>query len=503
MSGRRIAKNALLLWARMALAVIIGLYTSRIVLQTLGVQDYGIYAVVGSVVAFLSFLNTSMAGATSRFITIELGKNNRQRLNETFSSAMTLHIAIALFVLVIAETVGLWFLNNHLVIPTDRLAAANWVYQMTIASTLLTITQAPYNACVMAHEKMSIYAYIEIINVLLRLAIVYLLIIGNADKLILYGALSLTVSTFILILYRLYCRKKFTEAHFKWQWNAAIIKPMIQFCGWDIYGNGCVTARQEGTIVMINTFFGPLLNAAANVATIVERTVTGLAMNILHAMRPQIVKQYAKGDITRIENLMIQASRSSIIIIAIMIIPMILEMDHILKLWLGNDLPPFAVTFTILMLINGLLSVIINVINSAIIATGNIKPISIYSGSIFLLNLAVLYAALHLGCDANWIYSLYAIFSAMVLTTNIIILHNLIEKINILRLTLKGIISPLFVAIMAAIICLCIKNLSLFCSTIAEIIAIAITSTTTLIAASYFALLNRSEKIALRGFFRF
>ena len=257
-SNRRIAKNALMLYIRMFISMIVSLYTSRVVLNVLGVEDYGTYGIVGGVVGMLGFLNASMSGATSRFLTFELGRGNMKRLSDTFASALIAHIGIAIIVFVIAETIGLWFLLNKLVIPEGRMTAAHWVYQMSIVSAMIGITQVPYNATIMAHEKMD----------------VYLLTIGNFDKLILYGALVLMVSITIRMIYRIYCIRHFEESHFHWVWDKSIMKPLLGFSGWDLYGNMAFTIRMHGANFIINTFYGVALNAACSVAA----TVQGMAI---------------------------------------------------------------------------------------------------------------------------------------------------------------------------------------------------------------------------------
>ena len=250
--NRRIAKNAVMLYVRMFFTMIVGLYTSRVVLNVLGVEDYGIYGVVGGVIGMLGFLNASMSGATSRFLTFELGRGDQKRLADTFSSALIVHMGIALFVLLIAETVGLWFLTHKLVIPAGRMPAAHWVYQMSVLSALIGITQVPYNATIIAHEKMDVYAWVEILHAVLRLLIVYLLTIGNFDKLILYAALGLAVSVFIRMIYRVYCMRHFSESHFHWLWDKSILKPLLNFSGWDLYGNMAFTVRSHVSNFILN-----------------------------------------------------------------------------------------------------------------------------------------------------------------------------------------------------------------------------------------------------------
>ena len=236
-NNKRIAKNTVMLYIRMGLGMVVSLYTSRVVLQTLEVEDYGIYGVVGGVVAMFSFLNSTMAGATSRFLTFEMGKGDKERLKDTFSSALIIHIGIALLVLILAETVGLWFLNNKLVIPEGRMGAAHWVFQFSVLGMFVGFTQVPYNATIIAHEKMDIYAYIELLHVFFKLGIVYLLVIGNFDKLILYALLTFVVNVIIAMIYRIYCIRHYEESKFRFIWKKDIFRPMLSFSGFNLFVN--------------------------------------------------------------------------------------------------------------------------------------------------------------------------------------------------------------------------------------------------------------------------
>lgn len=431
-SNKRIAKNAIMLYFRMFLSMIVGLYTSRIVLNTLGVEDYGIYGIVGGVVSMLGFLNASMAGATSRFITFEIGKGNLQRLKDTFSSALIIHIGIAIVIFILAETVGLWFLNNKLVIPENRLVAANWVYQMSILSTMLSITQVPYNACIIAHEKMAIYAYIEILNVTLRLVIVYLLVIGNLDKLILYSILTLVVSIIIMMIYRIYCIHKFQECHFHWIWNREILRPLLSFSGWDLYGNMCVTAHGNGTNFIINIFHGVICNAASSIATTVTGAVSGLTGNIMQAFRPQIIKNYAAGDFSNMQRLADNAILYSILFMGAIMTPFLIETNYIIKLWLGV-VPAYSVQFCQIILFTSLLGFIIRIINIMFHATGKIKTLSIIIGSLYLLNIPIMYIVLLFFNSPILIYFCHIFLCAIIIIIELILLKRIINAFLIMK----------------------------------------------------------------------
>lgn len=432
-SNKRIAKNALMLYIRMFLTMIVGLYTSRVVLATLGVEDYGIYGVVGGVVAMMGFLNASMSGATSRFLTFELGKGDKQRLADTFSSALIVHIGIALVVFVLAETVGLWFLCNKLVIPEGRMEAAHWVYQCSILSTMLSITQAPYNASIIAHEKMDVYAYVEILNVSLKLLIVYLLVIGNFDKLKLYAILTLAVGVTIMLIYRIYCIRKFKETRFHWIWKKEVLRPLLSFSGWDLYGNGCVTARQQGINFLINMFFGVAYNAASSVATIVQGTITRFAVVVVQAFRPPMIKSYAQGNIVKMEEYTCNALKLVILLFGCISIPVIIEMSYLMGLWL-EQVPIKAVTFCRILLLFMFFALVNNLLIVCIHATGNIKRISLYTGSIHLITIPFVYVVFRLGLDAEYAYIVILIAGVFIDACNLIIIKKQIPSFRVMNI---------------------------------------------------------------------
>lgn len=429
-NNKRIAKNTIMLYIRMFISMVVGLYTSRVVLATLGVEDYGIYGVVGGVVAMMGFLNASMSGATSRFLTFELGRGDKDRLAKTFSSALIVHIAIAIIVFILAETVGLWFLCNKLNIPAERMQAAHWVYQLSILSAMFGITQVPYNAAIIAHEKMDVYAYVEILNVSLKLLIVYLLCIGNFDKLILYASLMLAVSILIMMVYRIYAIRQFPEAHFHWIWDKTYLRPLLSFSGWDLYGNACVIARQQGTNFLINIFYGVVFNAASGIATTVQGTISGLAFNIILAFRPQIIKQYAKGNVEDMSKLVGNAVCFTTILFGCMSIPLILETHYIMKAWLGV-IPEKSEIFCQILLIASFLGLLNNIWNTCIHATGKIKEISIFSGTFFLISLPIIYVVFQFKAPVESAYLVFILSIVFVNVSNLLIIKKKIPKLKL------------------------------------------------------------------------
>lgn len=389
-SGKRVAKNAIALYFRMFISMAVGFYASRVILNVLGVEDYGINSAVGSIVTMMGFIKASMSGATSRFLTFELGRNNKQKLSDTFSTAMIIHLGIMLLIFVLGETVGLWFLENKLVIPPERMVAARWVYQTNIISAMLFITQVPYNAVIIAHEKMSIYAYLDILGVTLRLLILYLLVIGDFDKLILYSILSLSVSILMMSLYRIYCIRHYPESHFHFVWRKDILKPMLGFSGWDLYGNLSNMARTQGVIVLVNMFFGLVANAAVSIAFTVQGIVMKFTSGISTAVRPQIVKTFSVGDYDRMSTLIYMSAKYLYLLLLLVSVPVFMETHFILELWL-KIVPDFTVWLVRWMIIFNFWALMSVVMAMGIHATGKVKRISLINGTLYLSVIPVSY----------------------------------------------------------------------------------------------------------------
>ena len=415
---RRIAKNALMLYIRMFFTMVVGLYTSRVVLHTLGVEDYGTYGVVGGVVAMMGFLNAAMGGATSRFLTFELGRGDKKRLADTFSSALIVHVGIALVVLVLAETVGLWFMTHKLVIPEGRMTAAHWVYQLSIVSAMLGITQTPYNASIIAHEKMGVYAYVEILNVTLKLLIVYLLTIGNFDKLILYAILVFAVSVIIIMVYRIYCIRHFEETHFRWIWDKSILKPLLSFSGWNLYGNMGGLFQQQGTNFVINFFFGVVMNAAVSIGLTIANTVNQFASNVMLAFRPQIIKKYSVGDKQGMSDLTILAIKIIMFIYCLVAVPVFVEVHNLLEIWLV-DVPDHSAVLCRLFLISIFFETIRYLLIIDIHASGNVKLVSFIAGTVFILIPFVTYFFFYLGLSVEAAFVILIVANVILCTANI------------------------------------------------------------------------------------
>lgn len=428
-ANKLIIKNTMLLYVRMILIMAVNLYTSRVVLQVLGIEDFGIYNIVGGIVTMLSFLNTSMSGATTRFLTYEMGREAKDRLERTFSSALLVHIGIALVIIIVSETIGLWFLINYLVIPADRMNAAMWVYQFSILSAAIAITQVPYNACIIAHERMDVYAYVEIVNVILKLLIVYLLTIGNFDKLILYALLVLVVSVIIAMIYRFYCVRHFSESKFVFQWYPEIVKPMLSFSGWDMYGNMSTVARTQGVNILLNIFFGPILNAASGIANQVQNAVMAFAGSLITAIKPQIIKSYAAGELVRMESLVVNASKLTFLLLLLISLPLMVEMHFVLSLWL-KVVPDYSTMFCICTLLFNFFATMSMIVVTVAHATGRIKRPSLINGTLYLLVIPISYLAFRLGGNPVISYAFNILAVAIGLLSNVWTVHKYIPSFS-------------------------------------------------------------------------
>ena len=410
-NNKRIAKNTALLYVRMAFSMIVSLYTSRIVLSTLGVEDYGIYGVVGGLVALFDFLNASMSGCTSRFLTFELGRKDNERLSNTFSIAMYVHIAISLAVLVFAEPIGLWFMHYKMQIPADRMNAAQIVFHLSVLSMMVGVTQVPYNASLISHERMDVYAYVEMANVVLRLLIIYLLQVWDYDKLIVYAILVFAVSISIAMFYRIYCIRHFDECHIRKVWCPDIFKSMLSFSGWDLYGNLSVTLRTQGVNMLLNVFFGPVMNAAASIAASVQAAVAAFTQNVTTAVRPQIIKRYASGERDSMVSLVRNAVKLNFLILLLITAPLIVELHFVLHIWLGQ-VPDYTVSFCMFTLLFNFFASLSTILVTGVHATGKIFRSSFINGTLYLMVIPISYVTFCLGGEA-WISYLFNVLAVV------------------------------------------------------------------------------------------
>ncbi|EFS33440.1 hypothetical protein BSGG_4140 [Bacteroides sp. D2] len=400
-NNKRIAKNTAFLYFRMALTMFIGLFSVRIVLNALGEEDYGIYNVIGGVVTMLAFLNNSLSSATQRFLSFELGKGNKKELHSIFSNSMTLYIGICVILLVLAEILGLWFVNNKLVIPNERIVAANWIYQFSIISFLCTILSSPFNAVIIAREKMGVYAYVSIAESLLKLALIYSILVLGGDKLIIYGFFMMLVSVLVFVFYMFYCLMKFEETKYRYVFDKNKIREIGSFAGWGIWGALSNIFKGQGINILLNIFFGPMVNASRGIAYQVEGAVNTLVQNFYTAMRPQLIKSYAANETEEMFKLLNISTRLGYYMMFLVSLIFLYKTPLIFSIWL-EKIPQYSITFTRLALISQLFIVLANPLMTAIHATGKVAKYQFLSGCIFMLVLPFSYFILKWDYNSFW-----------------------------------------------------------------------------------------------------
>lgn len=454
-NSKRIVKNTLLLYVRMLLNILVTLYTSRVVLNALGVEDFGIYNVIGGVVAMFSVISGSLSSAISRFITFELGKKNQNNLEKIFSSAITILIILSIILIFIGETIGIWFLNNKMNIPENRIEAANWVFQFSLFTFIINLISVPYNASIIAHEKMSAFAYISIIESVGKLIVAYFIIISPTDKLIFYAILMCLVAIIIRFIYGIYCKRHFQECTYHFYWDKQLLRQMFNFAGWNFIGSSSAILRDQGGNIVINLFCGPTINAARGIAFQVNAAVQGFVTNFMTALNPQITKSYASENHQYMMTLIFQGARLSFYLLLFISLPVLINTHYILKLWL-NIVPEHTVLFVQLSLIFAMSECISQPLITAQLATGRIRNYQIIVGGLQMLNLPLAYLLLRLnffpeiimivaiiisqGCLASRLYMLKHMIS--------ISIHQYLNKvyINVIKVGFSSIAIPLILS---------------------------------------------------------
>lgn len=413
----------------MLLTLGVTLYTSRVVLNTLGVEDFGIYNVVGGVVTMMAFLSGAMSSATQRFLSFELGRNDTQQLHNVFKMSLNIHLLIIVIVVLIAETVGLWFINTHLVIPVERLPAANWVFHCVLFSFCCTILGVPYNATIITYEKMSAFAYVSIVDVLLKLGVVFLLASHSGDKLQFYALLLALVSLVVFGCYYAYARWHFAVTHFHWYWDTQLFQTLFSYTGWNLFGNLASVATNQGINILLNIFFGATVNAARAIAFQVNSAIVGFVTSLQMSINPQIVKCYASNDHPHMLQLVFSGARYSFFLLYMLAIPFLLQTDAILKIWLGI-LPEYAAGFCRLVIVDSLIISLSGTLMTAFQATGKIKKYQMVVGFVILCNLPISYVFLKLGYNANITMLIGVFISVCALFARVILLSALFSGLK-------------------------------------------------------------------------
>lgn len=412
--NKRIAKNTLLLYFQMTLVMLVGLYTSRVILRVLGASDYGLYNVVGGVVTMFAFLNGSLSAGTTRFIAYELGRKDVEQLKKVFNVTFVSHLVVSFIAFLLAETIGLWFLNTQMSFPADRTFAVNVVYQFSIFSLILLLTQTPFDADIMAHEKMNVYAYVSVIGAGLKLLMVLLLVLNSTlDNLVLYSILTFLTGMITLIVTRSYCYKHFEESGWQFCRDIKLYREILSFSGWNIIGGTTMIFQGQGVNILLNIFFGPVVNAARAISYQLQGIFSQLSNNFMSAVTPQITKSYAVKEYRDMLYLMTESSKMSFFLLLVFLLPMMFKINYVLKLWLSN-VPEQADTFAVLVLATLLVRATSTSVVMGIRATGNIKRLNLYANSLGLLSILLIFILFKMSfpaITAFWMLLAFAIIT--------------------------------------------------------------------------------------------
>lgn len=446
-SNIRIAKNTLFLYIRMLFSLVVSLYTSRIVLAMLGAEDFGVYNVVGGVVVLFSFLTNAMTASTQRFLNCSIGLSDEKKTAIVFSTSILTHLTISSLILVLSETIGFWFVETQLNIPNERANAAMWVYQMSIVATLFQVMVIPYRASIIATERMSIFAYISILEITLKLVIALSLPYIKTDRLIIYSILITCISFFNFWLYRLVCRKRMPFTHFHFVWDKKQYKELLSFSGWYLFGGMAMVGTKQGTNILINVFYSVTVNAAVGVANQVRSAIYGFVTNFQTAFNPQIVKLYVSHEHDKLLKLIYRSSKFSYYLLFLLSFPVMLLCEEVLSIWLV-EVPPYTVIFTQLVIIASFAEALSAPLWTAIGATGNIKFYQLFVSLIMFLEIPMVYIAFCLGLAPSWAFGINLIVSVFAFVYRLLfvkkyVLYNLTEYV-------KEVIQPcLMVSVMA------------------------------------------------------
>lgn len=495
LSGSKIAKNTLILYFRMFLLMIISLYTSRVVLKVLGVDDFGIYNVVAGVVAMFAILSQSLSTAISRFLTFELGKNNPNKLKRIFSTALSVQIFMALGLIIICEPIAIWFLNTHLQIPVTRLYAANWVLQCSILIFLINLISVPFNAAIIAHERMSAFAYISLIEGSAKLLIAFLITFSSFDKLITYAILMLLVDLLTKGVYVIYCRKKFAECRYRFIYDKSLLKEIGSFAGWNFIGNGVWILNTQGINILTNLFFHVKVNAARGVATQVGNAVQQFVNNFTTALNPQITKSYAMGEYSYMNKLIFKGAKYSYFLMFFFALPICLETEQILNIWL-HKVPEYSIVFVRLTFVASLCTVTADTLVRAMFATGRIKKYQIVVGTIGLMNFPLTYLAFKLGCPPWAAYIVYAVIYFILIFVRLFLVKELIT-LSAGDYIKNVLLNILFVSTVSSIFPFAIRYF--MPQSMVRLLIVFVLSFISCAASIYFLGLDKSEKAFFLG----
>lgn len=494
-NNKRIAKNTMLLYVRTMFTMVISLYTSRIILDTLGVDDYGIYNVVGGVVAMFAVISGSLSSSISRYITYELGHGDLQKLKTIFSTSINIQIFLSLLILLLGESVGLWFLNEKMNIPPERLYAANWVLHLSILSFIVNLISVPYNAAIIAHEKMSAFAYVSILEVTLKLIIVYLLYISPWDRLIVYSILLVLVSVVIRIVYGIYCSRNFTETHYAMVHDKQLVKEMTSFAWWGFFGNAAWMFNTQGINILINLFFGVGVNAARGVAVQVESALIKFITDFSTAINPQITKSYASGDMERMVKLVNKGSKFSFFLTLLLSLPLLFEIDYILSLWLV-EVPAHTATFIRLAIVATMIQKFGDTGYTACMATGTIRKYAIWITTVGCLTFPLTWLAYELGAPVEATYVIFALVYVFVNLTRLWLMVGML-KFPVMNYIKEVYGKSVIVTILSCILPFCVYTY--FPVSVGRLILSCAVCALSTVVSIYIAGLTNGERIEIKA----
>ena len=497
-NNNRIAKNTAFLYIRMAIVLIVSLYTTRVVLAALGVVDYGVYNVVCGFVTLFSFLNATMSNSIQRYFNYEMGKNGDEAIGNVYVTSLMIQCIIAIIVVLLIETFGLWYVNNKMVIPDERMTDANWVFQFATISLVLVIMQVPFSAAIMAHEKMDYYAIVSVIDALLKLAIaLYVKHAVTESRLLFYGACIMGISIFDFLMYFGYSKLKFKNLRFKWMFDKVMFKSMLSFSGWRTMECFAFMMKGQGLNIILNFYFGPVINAANAIAVQVSNAVEGFRTNLFTAFNPQVVQSYADGNCSRTKSLMFGMSKIAFILIFMISLPLVIELDYVLALWLGGEVPEYTSIFTILFIINMLITVFNVPLTIVVGATGHVKRYSIIQTVNVLAIVPLAILALNIIDLPQVVY--YVSLSVIFINQIIVTFVARREFPFSIREYLKKVIMPCIVILLISpVIPLLIRHL--MTSSFLRLVVICIVSVLIVIATAYFLALDVNEKDMVKSF---
>lgn len=497
-NNRRIAKNTLLLYVRMIVVMLVGLYTSRVVLQVLGVTDYGVFNAVGGVVAMFTVLTSSLSSAISRYLTFELGRGDASRLKRIFSTSINVQFCISVVILIIGVLAGTWFLNAKMNIPADRVDAANWVLYCTLMTFAVNLISVPYNASIVAHERMNVFAYMTILEVTLKLLIVYAIYLSPYDKLKSYTVLLLLVAILIRFIYARYCKKKFKECTYQFVLDVPLLKEMTGFAGWNFLGNSAWVFNNQGVNILINIYFGVTLNAARGIATQVEGIAMHFVNSFMTALNPQITKCYAAGELRQMHQLVCRGAKFSFFLVLLFAIPICLETERILYLWLAK-VPDYAVLFVRMTFLSTLCTVLGNTLVTAQLATGDIKKYQIVVTLCGVWVFPLTWLAFKLGGDAVWAYLIFFIIYFILIFVRIYMVKDLIHMSW--SLFIREVLLVCALVLMIAVI----PPLAIYLllpSSIWRVLLLCLVSFLSSGLTIYWIGMNHDERVAIKGMIR-